>query len=413
MISYFSSLSFIFNNIIKSVFLKKIGICKLDCCVFEVSYFDCFSFKNIPNYNTSAMDGYALVFSKIRYNFDFVYNRFFIIDLIKAGDFTSSVFFDGDYVVEIMTGARIPEFFDTVVRLEDVSLDFNNPFEIVFEKVLFFGENVRIFGDDFKIGSFIIRKGSIFELKNYVSTSTFGLKNLFFLSKIKVYLICTGNEIIDSFNLDYNNNFINNSLYTYFLSFFKRISIDVSYYGISLDLKNDLKFKIYNLINKDEISLIITTGAVSKGKADIIPSILSELNIDIIFHGVFIKPGKPILFANYLNKHYFFCLPGNPISSIIGLRFFVYPFIRYIMGDVLESPLKAFLEEDYVLKRTVDLFLKSFVFFYKNNFHVRIMEDQQSFKVKSFVESNSFVFLRLCDSSKKGDVLNVYFYEPF
>jgi molybdopterin molybdotransferase len=197
------------------------------------------------------------------------------------------------------------------------------------------------------------------------------------------------------------------------LSFFKRLAIDISYYGVSLDLKNDLKFKISNLIKKDEISLVITTGAVSKGKADIIPSILSELDIDIIFHGVSIKPGKPILFANYLNKHYFFCLPGNPISSIIGLRFFVYPFVRYVMGNVLESPLKAFLEEDYVSKRSVDLFLKSFLFFYKNSFYVRIMEDQQSFKVKSFVEANSFVFLRLCDSSKKGDVLNVYFYEPF
>lgn len=413
MIGYFSSLSFIFNSIRKSVFLKKISICKLDSCVFEVNYFDYFSFKNIPNYNTSAMDGYALVFSKIKYNFDFVYNRFFIVNLIKAGDSMPCVFFDGDYVVEIMTGARIPEFFDTVIRLEDVILDFNNPFEIIFEKVLFFGENVRILGDDFKFGNFVIKKGDIFSLKDYVSTSTFGLKNLFFLSKIKLYLICTGNEIIDSFNLNYNDNFINNSLYIYFLSFFKSIAIDVSYCGISLDLKNDLKTKISNLINKDEISLIITTGAVSKGKADIIPSILSELNIDIIFHGVCIKPGKPILFANYLNKHHFFCLPGNPISSIIGLRFFVYPFIRYIMGDVLESPLRAFLEEDYVLKRTVDLFLKAFVFFNKNNFYVRIMEDQQSFKVKSFVESNSFVFLRLCDGSKKGDVLNVYFYEPF
>ena len=413
MIGYFSSLSCIFNSIRKSVFLNQVGICNLDSCVCEVNYFDCFSFRNIPNYNTSAMDGYALVFSKLKYNFDFVYNRFFIINLIKAGDSTPFVFFDGDYVVEIMTGARIPEFFDTVIRLEDVSLDFNNPFEIIFEKVLFLGENVRILGDDFKFGNFIIRKGDIFSLKDYVSTSTFGLKNLFFLSKIKLYLICTGNEIIDAFNFNYNDNFINNSLYTYFSSFFKSMSIDVSYCGISLDLKNDLKIKISKLINKDEISLIITTGAVSKGKADIIPSILSELNIDIIFHGVCIKPGKPILFAKYLNKHHFFCLPGNPISSIIGLRFFVYPFIRYIMGDILESPLRAFLEEDYVLKRTVDLFLKSFVFFNKNNFYVRIMEDQQSFKVKSFVESNSFVFLRLCDGSKKGDVLNVYFYEPF
>ncbi|HIH2762786.1 MAG TPA: molybdopterin-binding protein [Candidatus Azoamicus sp.] len=413
MISYFSSLSLIFNNIEKSIFLKKINVFNLNCCINEVSYFDLLSFKSIPNYNNSAMDGYALILNKIKYNFDNICSCFFVIDLVKAGDSTSSFNFDGDYVVEIMTGARIPSFFDTVVKIEDVVLDLYNPFEIILKKKLFFGENVRILGDDFRIGNFIIKKGDIFLLKDYASTATFGLKNSFFLDKLNIYLICTGNEVIDSFECDFNRNFVNNSLNTFFLSFLKKFSINILYYGVNLDVKIDLKTKILNLINKAEFNLIITTGAVSKGKADIIPSILSELNIDIIFHGILIKPCKPILFANYLNKNYFFCLPGNPISSIIGIRFFVYPFLRYIMGSSLEKPLKAFLDEDYVLIRKVDLFLKSFVYFSKNNFYVKIMQDQHSFKIKSFIEANSFIFLRVSDKSKKGDILNVYFYESF
>lgn len=413
MISYFSSLSFVFNNIEKSIFLKKINISNLSCCINEVIYFDFFSFKNIPIYNNSAMDGYALIFNKIKYNVDNVYNRFFIIDVIKAGDSISHFNFDGDYVIEIMTGARIPSFFDTVVKVEDCVLDLSNPFEFILRKVLVFGENVRILGDDFGIGNFIVKKGDIFSLKDCTSTSTFGLKNLYFLNKLNVYLICTGNEVIDSFDIEFDNNFINNSLYTFFSAFFKKCSINMLYYGISLDFKNDLKAKILNLINKNEFSLIITTGAVSKGKADIVPSILSDLNIDIVFHGVSIKPGKPILFANYLNKNYFFCLPGNPISSIIGLRFFVYPFFRHFMGSMVEKPFKALLDEDYVVIRKVDLFLKSFVYFSKNNFYVKIMQEQHSFKIRSFIEANSFVFLRLNDNSQKGDLVNVYFYEPF
>lgn len=413
MIDYFHSVSLLFNSIEKSIFFKKKDISKIDACVGEVCYFDYFAFKNIPNFDTSAMDGYAIVFDNVKYNFDLTKNRFFIIDLIKAGDLNNPLFFDGDYVIEIMTGARIPVFFDTVVKVEDIVLDRDNPFEIILKKVLVLGDNVRVLGDDFKIGDVILKRGVVFSFKDYVSTSTFGLKNLFFLKKIKGYLICTGNEVVDFFNLDSDKNFINNSLHTFFLSFLKTIINEVSYCGVSLDLKNDLKLKIFNLINNNDFSLIITTGSVSKGKADIIPSILSELNIDIVFHGVSIKPGKPILFANYLNKHYFFCLPGNPVSSIIGLRFFVYPFIRYIIGSVFESPFKAFLEKDYFGKRNVDLFLKSFVYFNKNNFYVRIMDDQQSFKVKSFIESNSFVFLRVNDRAKKDDILNIYFYEPY
>lgn len=413
MIKYFHSLSLLFDNIEKSIFFKKNNIKTLDFAINDVSCFDFLSFTNIPDYNTSAMDGYSIILNKFKYKFNCLHVNFFIIDLVKAGDISCNFFFDGDYSVEIMTGARIPSFFDTIVKIEDTSLNINNPFEFFLKKVLLFGENVRIIGEDFKFGTIFIKKGDIFSLKDHVSTSTFGIKNLFFLKKIKIYLICTGNEIIDSFNLDFNNSTINNSLSNFFISFFNSMSIELVYYGVSLDLKSELKCKLINLLDKDNTNLIITTGAVSKGKADILPAILSELNVNIIFHGVHIKPGKPILFANYLNKNYFFCLPGNPISSIIGLRFFVYPFIRYLTGNVLEVPLKAFLESDYIVNRNVDIFLKSFIYFSKNNFYVRIMEDQQSFKIRSFIESNSFVFLRTNDRSKKGDILNVYFHKPF
>ncbi len=413
MIKYFDSLSLLFNSVEKSFFFKKKINKLLDLSINETYYFDFLSFINVPYYTTSAMDGYSIILDNFKYKFSSIRANFFIIDIVKAGDLSNNFFFDGDYAIEIMTGSRMPEFFDSIIRVEDSFLDVNNPFEFFFKKILIFGENVRLIGEDFRFGSFCVRKGDFFFLKDRVSTSTLGIKNLFFLKKNKVYLICTGNEIIDSFNSDFNSSFINNSLSKFFISFFESMAIELIYYGVSLDFKTDLKKKILELLDKDENNLIITTGAVSKGKADILPAVLTELNINIIFHGVLIKPGKPILYANYLNKNYFFCLPGNPISAIIGLRFFIYPFIRYLFGDALEEPLKAYLEHDYIINRNIDVFLKSFIHFSKNNFYVRILEDQQSFKVRSFIESNSFVYLRINDTSKKGDILNVYFHKPF
>lgn len=413
MIKYFHSLSLLFNNIEKSIFLKKNNVRSLDLSMHYIAYFDFLSFTNVPHYNTSAMDGYSIILNKFKYKFNSKNVNFFIIDVLKAGDLSYNFFFDGDYSIEIMTGARIPSFFNSIIKVEDIFLDINNPFEFFFKKVLVFKENIRIIGEDFNFSNILIKKGDIFSLKDSVATSTFGINSLFFLKKIKVYLICTGSEIIDSFNFDFNNSIINNSLSDFFKSFFKSISIDLIYYGISLDSKYSIKNKLIELINKDDFNLIITTGAVSKGKADILPATLSELNFDIIFHGVNIKPGKPILFGKYLNKSYIFCLPGNPISAIIGLRFFVYPFVRQISGNALEVPLKAYLDFDYDVNRNVDVFLKSFIYFSKNNFYVRIMEDQQSFKIRSFIESNSFVFLTVNERSKKGDILNVYFHKPF
>ena len=82
-------------------------------------------------------------------------------------------------------------------------------------------------------------------------------------------------------------------------------------------------------------------------------------------------------------------------------------------GCFFDEPLKAVLDGDYLFERKCDLFLKSFTYFYNSKFYVKIVTDQQSFKVQSFSRSNSFAFLRMTDRAMKGDILNVYFYQPY
>lgn len=412
MIDYFFALSILFNNVCKSIFLNRCDVVFLSKSLNKTFCFDFLSFKKIPFFLNSAMDGYAFNYEKLKYKFDFIRTKFFIIDVIKAGDISSYKDFDGEYIIEIMTGAKIPSFFNVVVRVEDIQLNNDNPFEIFLQKSLILFDNIRLSGDDFSIGDFLFRKGEILSSSNIVSISTFGLEKVPILKNFNIFLICTGNEVIDSFDLNFESNFVHNSLSEYIKFFFKLLNINIIYCGMKLDSKNLLKKNIIKLLSNNESSIIITTGAVSKGKADILPLVLSELNIKIIFHGVAIKPGKPILFANYNNFHYFFCLPGNPISSIVGLRFFIYPFIKYLNGGFFEHPFKAILEADYFSFCKIDSFLKAFVYFSNSNFYVKILIDQQSFKVQSFVKSNSFVFLRAGDKPKKGDILKIYFYNP-
>lgn len=414
MINYFTALSFLFNNSLKSFCYKKFNIGFFEnadkSCVSYTDYLIC---KKIPFFNNSAMDGYVLDFNKLKYKFELTLKKVFIIDILKAGDNINFDEFDGDYSIEIMTGSRMPNFFNTVLKFEDSYLNLTNPFEFNLKKILKFGENVRVAASDFLLSDFLLNKGKKLNLSDIISISTSGIEKIFILKKIKVFLICTGKELVDEYNILSDVTSINNSLFRYFLIFLKKLNVDISYCGLNYDSKRALKSKIAILLDTEETIIFITTGAVSKGKADILPAVLSELKINIIFHGVCIKPGKPIMFANYLNKHYFFCLPGNPISSLIGLRFFVYNFLCYLNGDILESPINAILDNDYSFKGTLDLFLKSFIYLNKNKFYVSILEDQQSFKVKSFIESNSFVFLRYNSNLKKGDVIDVYFYNPF
>lgn len=412
MINYFLSLSILFSNVRKSIFLNRYDYVILKESFNKICYFDVFSLKNIPSFLNSAMDGYALNLFKFKYNFNFISNRFFVIDIVKAGAYLSYYEFDGDYVIEIMTGARVPSNFVSVVKVEDVYFSINNPFEIVINKQLIYGEHIRLIGEDFKFGSFLLKKGKVISCHDIAGLSSFGISEICILKSFKFFLICTGREVVDSFTLDFNKSFINNSLSLYIINFLKELGVSVSYLGLNLDCRKSFKELIRKVVCSNDPVVIISTGAVSKGKADFIPFVLSELKFNILFHGVSIKPGKPILAAIH-DKCYFFGLPGNPISSIIGLRFFVYPFIRYITGLPLEAPLKCILENDWISCRKSDLFLKAFTYFSKSIFYVRIVEHQQSFKIKSFIETNSFVFLRVNDSSKEGDILNVYFYKPF
>lgn len=412
MINYFLALNILFNSIDKSDLQIKLESISSLNALNMINAFDLLSFTWNPFFNNAAMDGYAFNIFKIKYNFNDINNKFFVIDVLKAGDLNNSYNFDGDYIIEIMTGSRLPANFNSVIKIEEFTLDYNNPFELILKRYLSLHENIRLRGEDFGFGEFIIKKGQIISCSDIMAASTFGISEIAVLKTIKVFLICTGSEIIDSFNVDIDKVGVKNSIAYYFISFFKNIGVDLVYLGISCDIKNFFKKKIYDILSCDEKHIIITTGAVSKGKADFIPSFLVELGANIFFHGVAIKPGKPILFAKY-GFNYFFCLPGNPISSVIGLRFFIYPFFQYLNGFFLDKPLKAVLENDYFFNNKYDLFLKAFTYFYNSIFYVKIIKDQESFKIKSFVKSNSFVFLKMNDRVVKGDILNVYFHQPY
>ena len=73
----------------------------------------------------------------------------------------------------------------------------------------------------------------------------------------------------------------------------------------------------------EKCDIIISSGAVSAGEFDFVKDGLKKMRADIIFHKVKLKPGKPTLFAILPNGAFYFGLPGNPVASAVGLRFFV------------------------------------------------------------------------------------------
>ena len=163
-------------------------------------------------------------------------------------------------------------------------------------------------------------------------------------------------------------------------------------------LKDNDEKKFYNKLHKilkSKTNIIITSGGVSKGKFDFIPLIIKKFKLSHFFKDVALRPGKPILFAKIKNKEkVIFGLPGNPISSAACFRFFVIPYIANILGQIREKPIRGVLKNSFIKKKKFTRFAKSKLSTTKNGkILVEILKGQESFRIKSFVNSNIWVLL--------------------
>jgi molybdopterin molybdotransferase len=409
-IEYFRSIKLILNKIKKSSLKHNFKFVNIDEISNNISYFNIFSRKNIPSFNNSAMDGYALNI----YNENVIKNKLKILYNTNISDYIEFKNNLLNTVCYIVTGARIPKIFNTVIKIEDTIIKNKH---ILVNNFYTKGQNVRFIGEDFNLYSLIQKKGDLISLTSITSLASCGIKKIFILKPIQIYYISTGEEIniFSKFNSDNDNIFINNSSKSFIINFLKNIGCNIKYINLIKDKKESFVKVISNLISRNQKCIIITTGAVSKGIADFIPISLKNLKCDFIFHGINIKPGKPILFNIKNNNIYIFSLPGNIISSIIGIRFFLYPLIRFLYGFGIEKPFygKVIKDFKYRKKDNIKVFLKSFSFFIKNNLYVKILDDQESFKTRSFLKSNSFIMINSNDDIKKNMLIKVFFIKSF
>lgn len=405
MIDFFKAIEIILNNIKKyhkNIKIKKKNINKTENNITKNKIV---AKINLPSFKNSAMDGFAI-------NYKQYINKkkkiFKTIKSFKAGENVAKQ--NKKYAIKIMTGAKIPKNFDTVVKIEDVKKHKNL---IFINKKIKKNENVKNIGEDIKKKDIILYNGNNINLNSISILSSLGIEKINIIKKPYFFLISTGNEITNKKH-NFNKNFlIHNSSASYIKNFFKSINTKIKCLGNIKDQEFTFINKIKKITNIKYFSTFITTGAVSKGDHDFIPKTLKKLGIKILFHNVNIKPGKPILFAKYKKHIFFFCLPGNPISTIIGIRFFVYQFINYFITQKIEHPLEAILINKPNIKIKKHTFLKGYAFIKNAKIFVKILKQQESFKIKPLLLSNCFVFLKKNDNFLKNKKIKIIFHKPY
>ena len=364
--------------------------------------------NNNPLSNNTAFDGFAILSRETRGLSKNKIKKFKILKTIAAGDDPKIKNHKKNSVVEIMTGGLIPKHYDSILPVERAKFFPSNkrPTHLmVGEKIKKFS-HLRFKGEDYKKRDIIIKKGELIKPKHLMAFTSLGVKKVLVKKKPKIIFFSTGNEIVD-----YKKNNIpvwkvRNSTNNYFMALANILNLEIINGGTIKDSNSNKLKKSLRKFLKSDIDLFVTSGAISAGKYDFIPKFIRNFGFKNCFKGVAIKPGRPIMLSKLKNK-FFFGLPGNPISCAAGFRFFIYPLLRNSLGMVKEEKLKAKLINKYSKRKNFTHFARCLINVNSKGLtELRVLQQQQSHRIKSFTKANSWgIFPSGKDRFKPGDII--------
>lgn len=364
----------LFENVDRTNIVEVKILDALNCVLAE----DIFSPIDLPSFDQSSMDGYA-----INSGNDFERKEFEIIGEIKAGD-DSNFILESGQSVRIFTGAIVPETADSIVVQEKVVEE--NGILFLQEKIKV-GDCIRKKGTQIKQGEVALKKLTVLNPASIGFITSLGIDKVKIFRKPEVSIIVTGNEII-SVGEELTNGKVYESNSFSLIAALMQMNVVVKN---SIKVEDDLDaliLKIESCLNDSDIVLL--TGGISVGKYDFAFEAMKACGVETIFYKVLQKPGMPI-FAGKLGNKLIFALPGNPASALVCFYEYVYPTIKQMQGfSNIYLPKTKLKSLNQIIKKVG-----------KSNFiRAKIMDDgivelekQDSNMLRSFADADCFIYL--------------------
>lgn len=293
-----------------------------------------------PPYDKSMMDGFAVRSADIRAGI----TQFRITETIIAGSVPTRAV-ESATAARIMTGAPMPDGADAVIMVElsNVGFDQPTPENVILnwdgpvEKFIA-GKHAMQRGDNFAKGQQVFFAGQRLRPVDVGLLAEVGAAQINVASRLAVAVLPTGDELIDCSQIPTASQ-IRNSNGPMLKSICRGLGARVTDLGIGVDSPQELRTKIETGLDHD---VLLLSGGVSAGTMDLVPGILKSLEVEQIFHKVKVKPGKPIFFGvrkrDSVKPCFVFGLPGNPVSSLIGVQLFVSTALKLLSGQTPHRP---------------------------------------------------------------------------
>ena len=279
---------------------------------------------DMPPFDKSAVDGYACRMDDVAGTMG-DHNPLMVIENIPAGKIPQKIIGPGQ-CAKIMTGAMLPEGADCVVMVEDTKSAGEGKVMITCGKT---AKNISYRAEDVRKGDKVLEKGTLLKPAHIAILASVG--GVFPLVAVlpRVAIISTGDELVEPGKNPGKSKIRNSNAYQ-LLAQVKEIPAEGIYCGIASDTPESLSKIIASAFNNSDV--VILTGGVSMGEYDYVPTVMKDLNVEILFKSIAIQPGRPTVFGKRAGK-FIFGLPGNPVSSLVLFELMVKPFLRKMMGN--------------------------------------------------------------------------------
>ncbi len=281
---------------------------------------------DVPGYDNSAMDGYAVRSEDCQSDA----NELPVSQRIPAGQVGLPL--EPGTAARIFTGAPVPEGADAVVMQEMCQQEGDT---VIVNTVVKAGSNVRRAGEDIKNGSVVLTAGKRLRAQELGLLASVGLADFRVKRRLKVATFFTGDEIVAPGQALAPGQIYNSNRYT-LRGLLQAMDCEV----IDLGIVPDTLAATTDVLKQaaENADLVITSGGVSVGEEDYVRIALQQLG-ELSMWRIAMKPGKPVAFGKVDNA-LFIGLPGNPVSVFVTYLLFARALILKLQGA-----------ENYLVKR--------------------------------------------------------------
>ncbi|NQT20159.1 MAG: molybdopterin molybdotransferase MoeA [Planctomycetes bacterium] len=274
---------------------------------------------DLPPFNKSAMDGYAIIEGDER-------DEYRLLETVPAGSVGQAKLVSGA-AVKVMTGAAVPEGAGTVIMVE-----YTEEADGIVKVSKHGGKpNICLKAEDVRRGQTILSAGTTLDALDIANLIGCGVGEVEVAPRIRVAVISTGDEIVDS-PTDLAPGKIMNSNGPMLAGLARRFGLEVVSEKVLPDDRAATVAGLRSALDRSDI--VVFSGGVSVGDFDFVLDAISDVGLTVHFARVKVKPGKPLTYATTASwpPKIVFGLPGNPVSVFLSFHTFVLRAVALLSG---------------------------------------------------------------------------------